>query len=276
MAKVDALEVWRKISVAKICKEAVHFFNQSQIPKKDILKQGAADFDKKASGKTDEKAHYRAVYYMSGAGYMSMHIKQNRVSNNAYLDEMARAGNDILFVDFGCGPMTAGLTAAEIFSRYDSNYKQRTFYAGIDISRNMRILAEGINLEFQLFNSNKFCIAETLKQVADSIDFRPTAIVFSLSYVLSPDTLSKTLPKSLAAEWHEFVESFPSSEEVRVIYHNPDGNFHQNWEAFCHHLGKFSQTGRLSYSLEQRNPCEWDGHRASTMAMIEGTKKAES
>lgn len=276
MSKVDALDVWRQISAAKICREALHFFDQSQLTNKEILKQGAADFDKKVSAKPEEKAHYRAVYYMSGSGYMEMHIKQNRASNNAYLDALAQAGSDILFVDFGCGPMTAGLTAAEIFSQHNDEYKDRVFYAGIDISRNMRILAEGINLRFKLFNENKFCIAETLKQVAENMDFQPTIIILSLSFVLSPHTLSNTLPKSLAAEWHDFVEGLPSSEKVCVIYHNPDGNFHGNWEAFCHHLGKFSQTGRLSYDFGQINPCEWGGHRASAMAMIEGTKKAKS
>jgi len=44
MAKVDALEVWRKISVAKICKEAVHFFNQSQIPKKRYIEARRGGF----------------------------------------------------------------------------------------------------------------------------------------------------------------------------------------------------------------------------------------
>lgn len=276
MSKIDALDIWRKISMTEICKETLGFYNQTQLTPKGILKRGSADFDKKATSNSGEKAHYRAVYYMSTDGYMDMHIKQNLVSNNTYLSAVTKGNSDILFVDFGCGPMTAGLTAAESFSKHDHNYKERVFYAGIDISKNMRILAEGINLKFKLFDGDRFCLSENLAQLAGAIDFEPNIIILSLSYVLSPNTLNTISATSLANEWHNLVENLSTTKKVYVIYHNPHGNFHENWDTFKNHLKQLSLSGRLKYADGQIRDCNWGERRPSAMAMITGTKEAES
>ena len=152
-SKINALKIWKKLSESDECRAAVRYFGAGRGQK--IFVKGAADFDEKYCANDErEKAHYRTDYYVSTHGYMDMHLKQNRASFR-HCFKNGDIPQPLLLVDFGCGPMTAGLALAEILSTQTPDYKAHTAYFGIDASRNMVNKARCINKEHALFKHFK-------------------------------------------------------------------------------------------------------------------------
>ena len=156
---VDALRVWEQLE--EECCEAVNYYSReysSISPDKKrikvILEQGAADFDQKyCPDDMGEKEHYRADYYVHG--YMGMHLKQNFAALKYCFKDRIR--QPLLFVDFGCGPMTSGLALAQVLS---NGYKAETSYFGIDASRHMVKKAKYINEKYKLFSPECFKVVQ--------------------------------------------------------------------------------------------------------------------
>lgn len=69
----------------------------------------------------------------------------------------------LLFVDFGCGPMTAGLGLAGILSKQKEDYKINTAYLGVDLSINMVNKARAINEKYRLFAPEYFKVVQSAR-----------------------------------------------------------------------------------------------------------------
>ncbi len=248
MSEVDAMDIWREIQQSGLCKKAVKFYHQNKRLKPEILKRGAANFDEPVLPNcSEEKALYRAAYYMSSNGYMDMHINHNQAAFKKYLPKRLLENKKILFVDMGCGPMTAGLVLAEILAKTNPNYKKRVTYLGIDASGNMCKLARRINKSKSIFKDDKFKILKSKTFESSMVDsFAPPDIaILCLSFVLAPGTLKikkpeqKNMVESMANEWHKSLGAWNKCQETRVIYLNPEpGMFHENWNMMAERLKK--------------------------------------
>ena len=235
---VDALWVWEQL--ADECDGAVEHYRKAGMNKEQILERGSADFDKKCKPDDEhEESPYRVDYYVGRCGYMDMHLKQNLAALKYCFKD--RIPQPLLFVDFGCGPMTSGLALAEILSEQPSDYKAQTTYFGIDASHHMVKKAKYINAKYKLFSPECFKVVQGTQfdpqMILDSFP-EPKIVVLCLSFVLAPDTFrpagrAENIVRKLADDWKEFVENQPQCKETRIIYLNPlDMEFHSNWHSF--------------------------------------------
>ena len=285
---VDALWVWEKLE--EECCEAVNYYSRehSNISPdneriKVILEQGAADFDEKyCPSVMGEKEHYRADYYVHG--YMDMHLKQNLTAlKYCFKDKIPQP---LLFVDFGCGPMTSGLALAEILSKQTSDYKAQTTYFGIDASHYMVKKAKHINKKYKLFSPKRFKVVQGTQfdpqKIPPSFP-EPQNVVLCLSFVLAADTLrpdaqTKNTTGKLADTWKKYIANQTQCCETGIIYFNPVnyyGNLHSNWlDVFRDTILDPNNAGGFSYSLSPGKLTEVDARPKSiALQTIRGTRK---
>lgn len=281
---IDAMKIWSKL--ADECGQAKRYYDRKGINKDLILQRGAADFDQKCfPDDKSEREHYRADYYVSRDGYMNMHIEQNLAAlRHCFMDGIPQP---MLFVDFGCGPMTSGLALAEVLSGETAGYKRETAYFGVDVSRNMVDKAKGINKQYQLFSPPRFCVVQgTLFDawnIPDSFP-APRIVVLCLSFVLAPDTLKfqedNDFLQNFAGYFKRYIESQPACREARIVYLNPKSTrnyyLHDNWRIFANSMLAPDSTSRFRYTSDRftRLPVELSG-RADTVSLqiIRGTSK---
>ena len=280
MEAVNALEIWTELKNLPDCKEAVDRLNALGLSKEDVLDHGSADFDKPLGG---QEAKHNVYYYISQDGYMDMHLQQNIEAFKTCLEPTLFQNRDVLFVDFGCGPMTAGLALADVVTHTSNvaDYKERIAYLGIDISKNMCAVARRIHGIYDLYSCFKIVEADGFDpQIIETLKCSYTTAILNLSYVLSPRTYKhsnqESEAKKLAQNWHNFVAGHAGFQHTRIIYHNPDMDYsHQNWEEFCAILQQEpTQGGDMRYTIGNIENCNWsDSHRPSSMAQIKGQRR---
>ena len=244
---VDALAVWEQL--ADGCDQAREYYSGKGAGKQIVLERGAADFDAKCfPGDAHELAHYRAEYYVSRSGYMDMHIKQNlEALRRSFKGEIPQP---LLFVDFGCGPMTSGLALAEVLSRQTPGYKKQTAYFGVDASANMVDMANRINASYGLFAPRRFKVVQGTRFDSQKIPHfspKPRVVVLCLSFVLAQgtlksDTTAKKAVMELSADWKKYVAGETRCRETTIIYLNPGYFGHANWSKFFHRVMLNSDT----------------------------------
>lgn len=199
-----------------------------------VLERGTTDFDKPYK---DTDPIYKAWVYVSV--YMRMHYDANK----AMFGECNFADiGKITFMDFGCGPMTSGM--ALLASLGKTNSAESIHYVGVDISKNMLVVAKQINDEHRLFESCKFYTdfyAAVIKCIETSA-INGRSVIINFSYVLSADTLKGE--NALDAICRGVVELARavldnSGCSVYVTYLNPlsiEGNMINNWIKFSNRL----------------------------------------
>ncbi|CAJ2375905.1 MAG: hypothetical protein MPK11_04265 [Gammaproteobacteria bacterium] len=278
---MNALSIWKEL--ARECMPTVLYYKSKapELSKYDILQQGSADFDCKCRPDDPcEQPRYRSDYYVSREGYMEMHIRQNLAMLNYCFG--GSIPQSLLWVDFGCGPMTSGLALAECLAVQNPNYKHTTAYFGIDASRNMVEKAQYINAKRQMFAPKCFKVAHSQCFEESAIPpawTRVKTIVLCCSFVLAPGTfkansVAHTAAQALANQWKSFVAKHHCTETF-VFYLNPVSySLHNNWYAFRNamraqdHSTGFRYTGGELVPLpvpKLRNPV--------TLAKIHGVRQ---
>lgn len=250
---ICALQIWKQL--ANECSKAVGYYtNKCPLStQKKILKQGAADFDQKYyPNDAHEKAHYRTDFYVSDSGYMDMHIKQNlQAIRESFKDGIPES---LLFVDFGCGPMTSGLALAEVLFKQTPNYKTHTSYFGIDASRNMVAKANYINERHRLFAPERFKVVQGTQfdstMIPQSFSNSQDMVLF-LSFVLAPQTYQADNIGKLAEGWKQHIENQLECKQTKIVYLNPlDAFFHSNWYVFKKSMLTSNAIGRFCYTCD--------------------------
>ncbi len=234
MSEINALQIWEQLAAE--CSEALDYYFRCKYPhddrdelRKRVLNRGAADFDRKHdSGDGNEKEHYRTDFYVSREGYMGRHLEDNLAAFRDYFaDDVPQP---LLFVDFGCGPMTSGLALAEILSQQTSGDLTQTAYFGVDASRNMSEKANSVNAKYSLFMPRCFKAVQDIRFDSRKIpSFFPKVqtVILCLSFVLAPETLRQPdapagdTAKRLADDWKRYIASETQCQETIVIYINP-------------------------------------------------------
>lgn len=221
----------------------------------DVLERGSADFDEKFDpNDANEETHYRADLYAST--YMMDHFPQCRLALQACFGE--KFPQPLLFVDYGCGPMTAGFALAKLLLEQKQklgDYRANTVYMGIDASKNMVKKAVAINDKFELFDKDHFKAFHHRQfdpqEVPPAVgDIGKYTAVLMLSFVLAPRTLqpekegesSVATAEKLAKVWRSYNTEELDCREKYVIYMNPQQpQSHWHRHTFDDNYKKFTQ-----------------------------------
>ena len=202
-----------------------------------ILEQGQNNFDELSFDKLSnryysprDKASIYCVHYMPMHLFSSYHIFKN------YLPLI----NDrIVFIDFGCGPLTSGIALWAFAQQHD------IIYLGIDSSQVMLDKAQKIN-EYgpdgwkPFFDKDKFeltCTYDSLTGLLDKyIEHGDrTQIIFNFCYFLASPTLDiSNLSNVLIQTMREYNQhkmcSVYQNPDHRSLYGPPRSRLYGKWE----------------------------------------------
>lgn len=243
-----------------------HIKNQTQqYHRDDILQQGSANFSEEFEGLPPEDMVLLYCCY-----YMPMHLFSSYHIFTKYLPSV---NDKVVFVDFGCGPLTSGIAFWAAFARH----RDITCIC-IDKSKAMRDKAKEINgyggTQFftkGVLTSNWDRLHANLDQYIANGD--QTQIIFNFCYSLARDTLGNLSIEDLSKVLIQIVEKY-NQHKMFVIYQNPPipegyslqtSKFHKNWYFLKTQLSAFhsqitqSNTDQFRYdSLVDGLPLAFD------------------
>lgn len=189
--------------------------------RKTILKRGRADFDMPFNGLSpDDKVLLYCVYYMPMHLYSSYHIFSSKLS--------LPVSNKVIFIDFGCGPLTSGI------AYWAATRHNNITYIGIDIAPAMLDKAREIN-DFGPSNrsipffENVRLIRES-NRLPDLLDHYisevNTQIIINFSYILASHSINV---HALSDVLNQIVEKY-KTHKMTVVYQNPrNSSLHRKW-----------------------------------------------
>ncbi len=183
----------------------------------DVLEQGRANFnDSYESYSPAQKVLLYCALYMPMHLYSSYHV---------YRKYLSYPHMKVLFVDFGCGPLTSGI-AYRAFAE-----QSQTAYIGIDCADEMLKKAREISqyvvryapifVRYMPLNAHNKLPNKIEEYISDNQE-----IIFNFCYFLASCSLDA---RDLANILVQLVRRYPK-HPVRVVYQNPDNeNLHKNW-----------------------------------------------
>lgn len=189
-----------------------------------ILKRGRANFSELYNGLSPEdKVLLYCFYYMPMHLFSSYHIFTGPL--------FPSVGDKVVFIDFGCGPLTSGV-AFWAFAR-----QRDITYLGIDSSQAMLDKAEDVNKYGPdrwkpFFDKDKFELIHDYSYLTGLLDEYiekddKTQIIFNFCYFLASETL---IIENLSDVLTPIVERY-NRHKVCMVYQNPKSSrLHENWE----------------------------------------------
>ena len=188
-----------------------------------ILDQGRTNFDEEFRGLTPEdKVSLYCVHYMP------MHLFSSYAIFTRLLAPILGHGSDqVVFIDFGCGPLTSGIAFRAFAQQRD------IVYLGIDSSHAMLNKAREINQYNPFFS--RIELIRGYNQLTGLLDKyvanRDTMqLIFNFCYFLASKTLEID---NLSNVLIPIVEKY-YQHKMCVVYQNPSEapRLHQNWRTF--------------------------------------------
>lgn len=186
-----------------------------------ILRQGQSDFDETSYDKTSNEYYFPkdkvaiyCVHHMPRHLFSSYHIFTNHLTPISEKDK-------VVFIDFGCGPLTSGIAFRAFAGQRDITY------LGIDSSQTMLEKAAVINRygpnkykdpffdKFELMRDND-SLAGLLDQYIEGGD--RTEILFNFCYFFSSPTLDID---HLSDVLIQIMKRY-NQHKMCLIYQNPD------------------------------------------------------
>lgn len=245
-----------------------HVKNQTQqYHRNDILQQGSADFSKEFKGlPPEDMVLLYCVYYMPMHLFSSYHI---------FAKHLGYVGDKVIFIDFGCGPLTSGIAFWAAFAGHCD-------ITGICIDKSEAMLnkAQEINGHGGTPFFTKGWLTSHCNQLHEYLDQfiangDQTQIIFNFCYSLARDTLDiKNLSvENLSNVLIQIIEKY-NQHKMFVIYQNPpippgrdlqSSYLHENWHSLKTQLSTFhsqiteSNTAQFRYdSLVDGSPVPLD------------------
>jgi SAM-dependent methyltransferase len=186
-----------------------------------ILRQGQSDFDEVSYDKPSneyyfpkDKVSIYCVHHMPRHLFSSYHVFTN------FLTPMSRE-NKIVFIDFGCGPLTSGIAFQAFAGECDITY------LGIDSSQTMLDKAELINRygpnTYREPFFDKIALIRDYDSLSGLLDKYiekgdRSQIVFNFCYFFSSPTLDIDL---LSEVLIQIIQKY-NQHKMCFVYHNPD------------------------------------------------------
>ena len=243
-----AKEIWQGLCALSECRAAWEFYRRKEMDlREDVLQRGSANFDEKHDANDqNEKPFYRALAYVKQ--YLSMHLRQNLIALHRHQSEIFTGTESLLFVDFGCGPMTGGIALRDVANIAPT--KPDITYLGVDTSKNMLELAKAVNHKYKIFAPERFFVYPAKDINVPRLRGQWDTMMLNLSFVLAPTTLKtegsqqKTV-KTLARQWSNWVQE-AEPRNMMTLYCNPEReSFHANWKRLTVELREVPQGYRL-------------------------------
>ena len=211
----------------------------SDYQRKKILDQGRTNFDEPFKGLSPvDKVLIYCNHYMPMHLISSYHIFH--VHSTFFTKLLKSVDNNVVFIDFGCGPLTSGI-AFWAFAK-----QSKVFYLGIDSSQAMRAKAEKVNQygPFQyldpFFSQFKLIGCHTqLTKFLDKLFTRDDKIpiIFNFCYFLA----SLTLDINNLSDVMVRIVGEHSNKNMCMVHQNPDlPKLHENWGILKANLSGFS------------------------------------
>lgn len=204
---------------------------------RQILERGTADFNTGFKGLTpDDKVIIYCYYYMQMHIFSSFHVF---TSSDQFLKEyILDPSKNIVFIDFGCGPLTSGVALACYYHSIDPNKQHNFHYIGIDNceamirkARKISIRAGWRDCSFEFFNSYKSHkdILESLDRYLSSGKYKEYLIVLNSSYLFA----SSTLDISNLAQLVKKILNNNQYHKICLLYQNPSlDSLNSKWNEF--------------------------------------------
>lgn len=169
-----------------------------------------------------------------------------------FKQEIKQTAGRLMFLDFGCGPMTSGIAFNQLFKSSVENFSFK--YFGIDISNAMLDKAKVFSESSLFSKSSKFEFINSIKQInKDSLEeiLRVSnTVILNFSYLFANLTIDQTI--DLANEINNLVSQFPLSKYI-IVYQNPVHR-HHNYSKFKKALKNFDkEIVRKSETVSYKN-----------------------
>ena len=192
----------------------------------DILQQGGANFSEGFKGLLPkDMVLLYCVYYLPMHLFSSYHI---------FMKYLTPVSDKVIFIDFGCGPLTSGIAFWAAFAGQSD-----ITYIGIDKSKAMRKkVLEINNYEDEHFftKGGIFANCDQLHEYLDQdiTNGDQTQIIFNFCYFLASKTLDI---ENLSNALIQIVEKY-NQHKMYVVYQNPpipegytlqSSYLHKNW-----------------------------------------------
>ena len=186
-----------------------------------ILHQGQSNFDQTSFDESSNKyyfpEHKVSVYCVH---YMPMHLFS---SYHIFTNHLPPVSDKVVFIDFGCGPLTSGI-AFRAFAGQSA-----ITYLGIDSSRTMLDKAAVINKygpnkyrepffhKFELIHDYNY---DYLIRILDKYieDYNKTQIIFNFCYSLASETLDISNLSNIVTQ----IMKAYGQHKMYLVYQNPD------------------------------------------------------
>lgn len=213
---------------------------------RDIVGGGQADFDTPFRGLTPKE---RVLVYCNRN--MQQHVVSQKYLFEKHKDIFDKyifdPNTKLLFIDFGCGPLTSGIALALHYAKSPENYGQKINfnYIGMDKAESMLEKARKFSLDSGLFHSNTTfnffntyanysrSFNEVLCECIDNHICDKTLIVLNFSYLFASPSLKVdrliNLVKNLLNKY--------LYNEVCLIFQNPQAiSLNKKWHLFKNEL----------------------------------------
>lgn len=211
----------------------------------NMLERGRTNFDEQSIDQqlgvftSEDKVLHYCLHYMPMHLFSTYHIFRH------YLTSMS---HNIVFIDFGCGPLTSGIAfwAAKI--------EHNTTYIGIDSSTSMCNKAKAMNQHGpdrnrQLPFFEKFHLITNylaLPRFMNSIELSTpgdTHIIFNFSYFLQSNTFSNSANIRNLGEIINLLASQYEDSKICLVYQDPEVvNFQRRWDTLKRFVNRFNFT----------------------------------
>ena len=219
--------------------------------RKDVIEYGMTDFDKYFN----EIKPYDKVQI-----YCYFNMRKHFFSSYAIFEAMFpeldnrifKKNKNLIFIDFGCGPLTSGLGLAAVYKDKKDTEVIKMKYIGIDISVTMRKKAK------EFASTNLFVLTECtfLSSLGDLNLLKETAkfnsqnlfFIINACYLFASSTLDESLISNFVSQ---LQKQFPS-RPILFIFQNPDNEdrnkkYYKFKEKVKIHNKPFSEVKNIRY-----------------------------
>ncbi|OKH53427.1 hypothetical protein NIES2101_11280 [Calothrix sp. HK-06] len=224
-------------------KEVLDSYNNKDFKTiREIVGGGQADFEEPFRGLTPEE---RVLVYCYN-GNMQQHTvsqlyifeKHANIFDKYFFEPERR----VIFIDFGCGPLSSGIALAMYYAQVQKSNSQKFFlnYIGMDKAESMLLKAKEFSRYPNLFpQETTFYFINTYKEASifkyrlyqclDSYISKNALIILNFSYLFASESLDIDKLIRLIQE----ILSTYESQQVCLIFQNPPGtDLNIKWNKF--------------------------------------------